>query len=136
MKIKDSGTREEFDSGAVRDTPIGKGRFDLLPFRALWGVSKIFEGGAVKYSANNWRKGIPLARYVDSGMRHLAKWMLGWTDEPHLEMAVWNFLCLLETKGMIEEGLLPEKLNDLPYLELKVMANPYGIPEMKLDETT
>jgi hypothetical protein len=136
MEIKDSGSRQAFASWAVRDNQTGKGRFDLLPFRAIWGVSKIFEGGALKYSPNNWRKGIPLARFVDSGMRHLAKWMMGWKDEPHLEMAVWNFMCLLETKGMIEEGLLPEKLNNLPYLELKVMANPYGIPEMKTDETS
>lgn len=31
MKIKDSGTRREFDSGAVRDCADGKGRCDLLP---------------------------------------------------------------------------------------------------------
>ena len=32
--IKDSGERREFGSGSVRDTAIGKGRCDLLP----WGV--------------------------------------------------------------------------------------------------
>lgn len=31
MKIKDSGERREFDSGAVRDVCEGKGRCDLLP---------------------------------------------------------------------------------------------------------
>ena len=31
MEIKDSGTRREFDSGAVRDVAEGKGRCDLLP---------------------------------------------------------------------------------------------------------
>ena len=30
-KIKDSGNRREFDSGAVRDITEGKGRCDLLP---------------------------------------------------------------------------------------------------------
>lgn len=30
-EIKDSGTRREFDSGAVRDIADGKGRCDLLP---------------------------------------------------------------------------------------------------------
>lgn len=29
--LKDSGERREFDSGAVRDMSIGKGRMDLLP---------------------------------------------------------------------------------------------------------
>ncbi len=31
MEILDSGTRREFDSGAVRDVTDGKGRCDLLP---------------------------------------------------------------------------------------------------------
>jgi hypothetical protein len=31
MEIKDSGTRREFESGAVRDIAEGKGRCDLLP---------------------------------------------------------------------------------------------------------
>lgn len=31
MKIKDSGTRRNFESGAVRDIQEGKGRCDLLP---------------------------------------------------------------------------------------------------------
>lgn len=31
MEIKDSGTRREFPSGAVRDMAEGKGRCDLLP---------------------------------------------------------------------------------------------------------
>ena len=31
MKIKDSGTRREFDTGAVRDIQEGKGRCDLMP---------------------------------------------------------------------------------------------------------
>lgn len=31
MKLKDSGERREFDTGAVRDIAEGKGRCDLLP---------------------------------------------------------------------------------------------------------
>lgn len=33
--IKDSGSRTEFESGAVRDIQKGKGRCDLLPFDVL-----------------------------------------------------------------------------------------------------
>lgn len=36
--IKDSGTRREFESGAVRDMAEGKGRCDLLP---LWVIARI-----------------------------------------------------------------------------------------------
>jgi hypothetical protein len=35
MEIKDSGTRREFDTGAVRDMAEGKGRCDLLPLSII-----------------------------------------------------------------------------------------------------
>ena len=35
MEIKDSGTRREFETGAVRDIQEGKGRCDLLPLDVL-----------------------------------------------------------------------------------------------------
>ena len=35
MKLKDSGVRREFDSGAVRDIAEGKGRCDLLPLGVI-----------------------------------------------------------------------------------------------------
>jgi hypothetical protein len=127
MNIKDSGTRSNFNTGAVRDGQEGKGRMDLLPVRAIIEVSKIFEGGAKKYQPRNWEAGIPLSRYMDSGLRHAMKWLRGDRDEPHLAMACWNFLCLLETQMRIEEGLLPPELNDLPYNPLSISDNPLGI---------
>lgn len=130
--IKDSGQRSEFETGAHRDISEGKGRMDLLPFAALMEVSKIFEEGAKKYRANNWRRGIPLSRYADSGLRHMAKWMAGWRDEPHLEQATWNLLCLIETQSMIKQGLLPESLNDLPFNPLEIQNNPNNIPPLNV----
>lgn len=35
MKLKDSGARRQFDSGAVRDIADGKGRCDLLPLDVI-----------------------------------------------------------------------------------------------------
>lgn len=35
MEIKDSGTRREFNTGAVRDLAEGKGRCDLLPLEEV-----------------------------------------------------------------------------------------------------
>ena len=125
--LKDSGTRTEFDTGAVRDAQEGKGRMDLLPMRALMGVAKIFESGAKKYGDNNWRKGIPLSRYADSGLRHAMKYLRGDKDEDHLHQAIWNLMCLSETQAMIEEGLLPFILNDLPFNPLDVEDNPLNI---------
>lgn len=112
--IKDSGQRSNFDSGAVRDCQEGKGRMDLMPVSALIEVSKVFEEGARKYTARNWEKGIPLSRYIDSGLRHALKYLRGDRDEPHLVQACWNFLCGLDTLKRIEEGLLPAELDDLP----------------------
>lgn len=131
MTIKDSGTRREFGTGGHRDCAEGKGRMDLLPFRALIELSKVFEDGAKKYDDNNWRKGLPLSCYVDSASRHLAKWMIGWRDEPHLAQAAWNIMCLIETQAMIEEGLLPADLNDLPYNVLEIKENPNNIPPLR-----
>ena len=119
-QIKDSGTRSNFTTGAVRDGQDGKGRMDLLPARALIEVAKIFEVGAKKYAARNWEKGIPLSRYMDSGLRHAMKWLRGDRDEPHLAMACWNFLCLQDTQLRITEGLLPMDLNDLPCNPIEV----------------
>ena len=34
-KLKDSGERRQFESGAVRDISEGKGRCDLLPLDAV-----------------------------------------------------------------------------------------------------
>jgi len=112
--LKDSGTRRDFANGAVRDAQKGKGRFDLLPMESLWQLAKVYEAGASKYAARNWEKGINFSAFVDSGMRHLTKFMEGWEDEPHLVMAVWNFISLLETAIRVQRGTLPEELNDLP----------------------
>ena len=82
--IKDSGNRREFDSGALRDIQEGKGRFDLAPWVAIWEVAKHRENGAKKYGEHNVDKGIPIHSFVDSAFRHLAKYVDGWEDEPHL----------------------------------------------------
>lgn len=92
MSIKDSGERSTFSTGAVRDLHAGKGRMDLLPWAAIVEVSKHCEAGAIKYGEHNVDKGIPVHSLVDSGLRHLAKYLDGWDDEPHLLAAAWNIL--------------------------------------------
>ena len=113
VKLKDSGQRQEFDTGSVRDTREGKGRYDLLPPHAIYLVARQFEEGALKYGVDNWLKGQPLSRYVDSALRHLFKHMGGETDERHDVAAAWNILALLETRHLIEKGELPKELNDI-----------------------
>jgi hypothetical protein len=112
--LPDSGERSEFDTGAVRDASEGKGVPSHLPTRALMRASKRFEDGAIKYDAHNWRKGIPLSRYVDSLNRHLWAFMQGDTSEDHAGAIVWNAMCLSETYDLMAEDKLPKSLNDLP----------------------
>lgn len=113
-KVKDSGKRQGFKSGAVRDIQIGKGRYDLLPTRAIRRLAEHYENGAVKYGDRNWEKGIPLSRMLDSAIRHLFQALEGKTDEDHLIACAWNVLGAVEIQERIEEGLLPKKLDNLP----------------------
>jgi hypothetical protein len=113
-EVKDSGNREEFDTGSRRDTRDGKGRFDLLSPFVLERDAKHLENGARKYGDRNWEKGQPLSRYYDSAMRHLNKYMMGHRDEDHLAAARWNIAALMHTEYMIAVGRLPESLDDLP----------------------
>jgi hypothetical protein len=94
--IKDSGNRREFGTGAVRDMAEGKGRMDLLPWAAIMEISKHCENGAKKYGEHNVDKGIPTHSLCDSAARHLAKYLDGWTDEPHLLAAAWNLLWAIQ----------------------------------------
>ena len=99
--IKDSGERTQFydKNGkelAVRDLHEGKGRMDLLPWAAIMEVSKHCENGAAKYGEHNVDRGIPTHSLCDSAARHLAKYLDGWTDEPHLLAAAWNILWAIQ----------------------------------------
>lgn len=114
VRLKDSGKRQEFATGSRRDTQDGKGRYDLLQFRAIHLVSRQLEEGAKKYGERNWEKGQPLSRYMCSALRHLMKHAAGETDERHDVAAAWNILCLIETSELIKLGLLPAELDDLP----------------------
>lgn len=108
--IKDSGQRTEFETGFVRDMHEGKGRFDLLPWNAIWEVAKHCEEGAKKYGERNIDLGAPQHSLIDSAFRHMAKYTLGMVDEDHLRAAAWNILWALE-----QQTVRPE-MQDIPAL--------------------
>ncbi len=60
-------------------------------------VAKHFEEGAAKYGENNWQKGLPVRSYLNSGVRHLLKWLRNDKDEPHDRAFAWNILCAIWT---------------------------------------
>lgn len=113
MNLPDSGERSNFNTGAVRDTMRGKGLPCLIPVSALRAVAKRFEDGAEKYGRDNWKKGIPVSRYIDSINRHLWQFIEGDPAEDHLSAVIWNAMCLYDTKKKIDKGDLPKDLYDL-----------------------
>lgn len=111
---KDSGERQAWNTGSVRDAAVGKGRFDLIPSEPLRRLAKLYERGSVKYGDRNWEKGQPLMRYVDSAMRHLNCLVAGEPLEDHAVAVAWNMFGFMYTQTRIGAGLLPKELNDLP----------------------
>ena len=107
-KVQDSGERRQFGTGAVRDMRTGKGRFDLIPPKAMFRLAVHFENGSVKYGDRNWQKGIPISSFIDSALRHIFCYMDGQDTEDHLTAAMWNIACAIHT-----EEELPE-MQDLP----------------------
>lgn len=95
FEFKDSGQREGFETGAVRDSREGKGRYDLISPFALKRIARIYELGAQKYAPRNWEKGMPISRYLDSALRHIMQFMMGMQDEDHVAHAAWNLMCIL-----------------------------------------
>lgn len=93
--MEDSGERQDWTTGAVRDKREGKGRYDLISPFALARLARTLEEGAKKYADRNWEKGIPQERFLDSALRHLIQYMAGDTGEDHLSQAFWNIHCLL-----------------------------------------
>lgn len=112
--LKDSGQRTSFTTGAVRDAGAGKGAPSLVPSWVIWLISRIYEDGAVKYSARNWEQGMPLSKYLDSCERHIAKLKAGMRDEPHATQAIWNLIGYVFTAALIKMGKRPAELNDMP----------------------
>lgn len=131
-ELKDSGKREEFETGSLRDTREGKGRFDLISPYAERRLALVLEKGAVKYGERNWELGQQLGRYLDSALRHINCVKLGLHDEDHAAQAMWNLHSLIHTAEMIQEGRLPRSLDDLAYVPFAAaidVADEPGRPE-------
>lgn len=112
--VEDSGERERFSTGAVRNVRTGRGRYDLISPIALSRLARHAEHGATKYSPRNWESGIPMSRFLDSAMRHLYQYLEGDRTEDHLSAAAWNAMAMVHTEECIRRGILPKELNDMP----------------------
>jgi len=114
VELKDSGKREGFVTGAVRDIRVEKGRYDLISPIALRRLAIHYERGARKYADRNWEKGINMSRTMDSLLRHANQYREGDRSEDHLAAIAWNAFALIHYEEMIQRGLLPKELADIP----------------------
>lgn len=134
-ELKDSGQHREFETGAKRDRPTGKGRFDLISPRALRRLAIVLEKGAAKYAPRNWEKGMPLCVFLDSALRHLHAYLGGARDEDHLGCAMFNVMALIHTEELINEDKLPASLNDLPLDGVLIDHEPPSTEKRLIDDT-
>ena len=118
-ELQDSGKRQDFKSGCVRDTAENKSRPDLISPYFNMRVGDHLEKGASKYAERNWEQGMPISRCIASLERHLNQYKMGLTDEDHLAAVSCNIMFILHYEEMIKRGLLPAKLNDMPFYELE-----------------
>lgn len=90
---KDSGKREEFPTGMVRDTQDDKPRYDLVDGAFLKRWAELMARGAKKYGENNWRKAATeaeLSRFKASAIRHMYQWLDGDKTEDHASAIAFN----------------------------------------------
>lgn len=105
---KDSGARQEFETGMKRDSQAGKPRYDLIPPKPLKRLAELYARGAVKYDEWNWSQGSPYSRFIASALRHLFQYVMGERDEDHLAAVCFNVMALMHFD---EVGM--DHLNDL-----------------------
>lgn len=92
--VKDSGAREGFESGMVRDTEDGKADFTLIrrgPMFRRW--AEHLTKGAVKYGRHNWtnaNSAEEFERFQRSAARHFEAWLAGERDEDHAAAVMFN----------------------------------------------
>lgn len=113
MKLKQSGSEEQFKTGAVRDMADIKPRPDLISPFAEERLGEWMRLGAVRYSERNWEQGMPMSRTLASLNRHLMWYKQGKKDEDHLSAIMFNAMALIHHEEMIKRGVLPEELEDL-----------------------
>jgi hypothetical protein len=93
-QIKDSGKREAFASGMVRDTAEDKIDYSLIfdgPMLERW--AQHLTNGAKKYEKRNWMKASgndEYDRFRESALRHFIQWFRGDKDEDHAAAVFFN----------------------------------------------
>ena len=132
--VKDSGTRQEFTSGMVRDTTEGTIDYRRVlegPMIDRWAAH--LELGAVKYpdvapGVANWtlaEGAAELERFKASAFRHFVQWLRGDVDEDHAAAVFFN------VNGA--EYVKARKAAPLDASEFRLFADKTGEPEAAIE---
>jgi len=94
-------------TATVKETPeraehkdAGKPQISLVPPEAIIAIARVMMAGITErgYEPNNWRKGMPVVKLLDSAMRHILAHNMGivmddgpqGTGCPHIDCAATN----------------------------------------------
>jgi hypothetical protein len=113
-EMHDSGQRQSFRTGAVRDSATNKPRIDLISPLALQRLGEWLRMGAQRYAERNWEKGIPVSRCIASLYRHLVAYHAGDRQEDHLAAIMCNASFIIHYEEMVRRGRLDRELLDMP----------------------
>ena len=74
---------EDFNEGgqALRYNK-GKKQWALVDFKSLEPMVEVLEYGCIKYSPNNWKKGMPVTQVSESLLRHMFAFLSGEDKDP------------------------------------------------------
>ena len=90
--------KQKADGGGLRfDT--NKNQLNLIRPLMEWGLANVFSRGAIKYSSNNWMRGMKWSQVLGPLKRHVAKWNAGEVYDKdtgchHMFMVAWNAFVL------------------------------------------
>lgn len=129
--IKDSGKREEFSSGMVRDTQANKVDYMRIvegPMLDRW--AEHLSKGAVKYpdvkpGVANWtlaNSEPELQQFKKSAFRHFRKWLRGDTDEDHAAAIFFNVNGAEYVQSKLVEGTIDTRLAGTGPLSMRDIA--------------
>jgi hypothetical protein len=112
FQVKDSGVRQDYESGMRRDTQEGKPDYTLIDMEFLRRLADHMTKGAKKYGRGNWELANSqdeLIRFKSSAFRHLIQWLNGETDEDHMAAIAFNLAAAEHVKRKLEKK---EKANE------------------------
>lgn len=143
-ETKDSGEREEYESGMRRDKQEGKPDFSLCvpenhPYdeQMLTRWAGLMTRGAEKYGTRNWELANSVEefqRFKASAYRHFIQWLSGETDEDHAAAVFFNVTAAEFVKYKLNQeppelptpDLIASKRVTQPRLQVPQNANRLG----------